>query len=402
MNKLRTLVFEWLLFFIAFIVAAAIAEFGLRWFGPTSDRHYVLPPNEHRTLLPIQEHIQGVSGESHYITSSLGIRGAEFAQNEYRILAIGGSTTQNVYLDQSETWTILTGQMLGETTSGAKTWSGDVGRSGHTARSHVLQFEYLIPELPKIDVVVILVGVNDLTVTLRQGMKYSAPPPLSDENARRTHLTGSFVQVPGKFHDRQTMYQQGGISPVKQLALYQLGSTAKATWHEAFEDKKQDTFGNIYQTWRLHRQAAGRIIDVVPNLSNALKVYRNYLEEIADLASKYGVRLIYLTQPTLWRKDLNSQENAVIWLGGVGNFQDEPGHEYFSSRVLTAAMKAYNETLLAICQERNLACVDMAALLPKNLDVFYDDVHLTEFGSRLVAENLAKYLSKHPPYRPNE
>ena len=331
---------------VAFAVAILIAEFSIRWLSPKAERHLVLPANQVRTMQPLEEYVPGVTGQSRYLTSSLGIRGPEFNGNndEYRILAIGGSTTQNGYLDQDETWTLLLGEKLGETATGAPTWTGDVGSSGHTARSHVLQFEYLIPELPEIDVVVMLVGVNDLTVALEQGMEYTPPLPLSDPEARRIQLMQAFIQVPGPIHQRQTGYQMEGVHPIKRMALYQLASRVKAVWLQSRGNLSLDEFGEIYGDWRMNRTQASRILDTLPELTQALEVYRGYLRAIADLADEYGVRLVLVTQPTLWRPDLTREEESVLWLGGVGgDFQNEPGHEYFSSRVLAEAMKAYKE-----------------------------------------------------------
>ncbi len=77
----------------------------------------MVPANLVKTFHALEEYVPGVSGQSRYLTSSLGIRGPEFNgnNNEYRILAIGGRTTENAYLDQDETWTLLLGEMLGRT-----------------------------------------------------------------------------------------------------------------------------------------------------------------------------------------------------------------------------------------------------------------------------------------------
>ncbi|MCH7857965.1 MAG: hypothetical protein IIB37_14535 [Gemmatimonadetes bacterium] len=183
-----------------------------------------------RTIHLQEDYVTGVSGPSRYVTSSLGIRGPEFdrSRNEYRILAIGGSTTENLLLDQDETWTLLLGRALGETAAGAPTWTGDVGASGRTARAHILQVEYLLPELPEIDVIVMLLGIDDLTVALRDGMEYTPPPPLSDPEARRAQMLHAFFEVPGKFYERRTVYQAEDVHAIKRMALYQLASRAKA------------------------------------------------------------------------------------------------------------------------------------------------------------------------------
>lgn len=385
---------------LSVLVMLGLAELSLRWFYPRSDRYLVLPANQVTLLEPDERYITGVHGVAEYRTSSWGIRGGEFGADgsEYRILAIGGSTTQNGYLDQSETWTLVLGDLLGPTASGLRTWTGDVGSSGRTARSHVLQIEALLPQFPRIDAVVMLVGVNDLTTALRQGFGYTPPPSLDDPVAHREQVAQAFAQVPGRLHDRLTAYEAEGVNPLKRLALFQLARTVKATLEQSRSGLAQDPFGEIYVTWRRHRTEAPNVIDSLPDLGPPLAEYRGYLEAIVRAARENRTRLVFITQPTLWRADLDSEERAALWLGGTGDFQNESGHDYFSAGALEMAMAAYNAELLDVCETFDVECVDVASVVPKDLTMFYDDVHFTEEGSRLVAETLADHFRKRPPY----
>ena len=387
---------------LSVLVVSIVVEVSLRWLYPYSDRYFVLAAGQELVQSPAQRYVRGVEGTSEYHTSSWGIRGEEFGPDdaEHRILAVGGSTTQNLYLDQTETWTLLFGELLGTTNAGLRTWTGDVGTSGRTARSHVLQMRYLLPQLPRIDAVVSLVGVNDLTVALRQGFDYEPPPTLDDPAAEREQFVQAFLRVPGRIHDRLPQYWEADVPWFKQLALYQLARVVKLSIDQARSGLNQDPFGEIYVTWRQHRAGAREMIDSLPDLTRQLEEYRGYLEEMAAVADEQGTRLVLLTQPTLWRADLNAEEEAAIWLGGTGDFQEVPGQAYFTAGALQTAMDAYDQTLLEVCAAGPAECFDLAAVLPKDLSIFYDDVHFTELGSRLVAEHLAEYFGSLPPYAP--
>ncbi len=387
---------------LSVLLVLAVAEVAIRLLYPRSDRYYVLTPNEQLVQRPSERYVKGVEGTAEYRTSSWGIRGPEFGPDsaEYRILAVGGSTTQDLYLDQTETWTLLVGRLLGPTASGLKTWTGDVGTSGRTARDHVLQVRYLLPQLPRIDAVVMLVGVNDLTAALREGFDYQTPPDLSDPAAERVQLPQAFVQVPGGINNRLPAYWDDSVNPIKKLALYQLARVVKMTFQQSRSRLVQDPLGAVYLSWRQFRSDATEIVDSLPDLGPPLAEYRGYLEDIAKTTKEHHARLILLTQPTLWRADLTPEQKDAMWLGGMGDFQSGPGHPYFSAGALRRAMDAYNRTLLDVCAEQKVECIDLAADLPKDLTVFYDDVHFTELGSRLVAERLADYLRQRPPYAP--
>jgi len=387
---------------LSVLLVSVLAEVSLRWLYPHSDQYFVLAANQELVQSPSQRYVTGVEGTSEYHTSSWGIRGEEFGPDdaEYRILAVGGSTTQNLYLDQTETWTLLFGELLGPTNAGLRTWTGDVGTSGRTARSHVLQMRYLLPQLPRTDAVVSLVGVNDLTAALRQGFDYEPPPSLDDPAAEREQFAQAFLRVPGRIHDRLPQYWEADVPWFKRLAVYQLARVVKMSIDQARSGLNQDPFGEIYVSWRQNRAGASEMIDSLPDLRRPIAEYRGYLEEMAVIAREHDARLVLLTQPTLWRDDLNAEEEAAIWLGGTGDFQEVPGQPYFTAAALRTAMEAYNRTLLEVCAAGLAECFDLASVLPKDLSIFYDDVHFTELGSRLVAEHLAQYFGSLPPYAP--
>jgi lysophospholipase L1-like esterase len=55
-------------------------------------------------------------------------------------------------------------------------------------------------------------------------------------------------------------------------------------------------------------------------------------------------------------------------------------------------VSAYNETLARVCQAYKVDCLDMAALLPHDTTCFYDDCHLNEHGTKLMAKKLSRHL----------
>ncbi len=90
-------------------------------------------------------------------------------------------------------------------------------------------------------------------------------------------------------------------------------------------------------------------------------------------------------------------ERDLIWMGGTDFFHLKRGKPYYSAAALAEAMTIYNDALLDVCRKRGLECVDMAAMVPKTAQVFYDDAHFTDYGSAIVAERLAEYLLDKEP-----
>jgi hypothetical protein len=100
----------------------------------------------------------------------------------------------------------------------------------------------------------------------------------------------------------------------------------------------------------------------------------------------------------MWKADLPQSLDSLLWLGGIGDFQRERNRPYYSAAALERGMKAYNDTLLRVCRERQIECLDLSSTLEKDSTVFYDDVHFNESGARKIAETLTNYLLERPPF----
>jgi lysophospholipase L1-like esterase len=385
---------------VAGLVAIAVAEVSLRLFAPESTGYYVFAPSTSTFTTPLTELMPGVEGTAEFRTNAHGIRGDELGPDgsEYRILTFGGSTAQNVYLDQAEAWPTLVGTLLGPTADGRRTWAGSVGRSGATARTNVVQFRRLIPSLPPIDAAVMLLGVNDLGAALRQAWAYETPPSLTDAAVEQAHIRQGFVRVPGKIQDQFPEYEEQ-VPIYKRLALWHVARLSRDAWRMWRGGLRQDRYGESLVTWRSHRRDSHLVHDSLPRLEAPLAEYRGYLESMVDIAEEHGVRLVLMTQPVLWRADLGEDEEALLWMGGTGDFQSDPAQAYFAPGPLAEGMRAYNRVLLDVCVERGVECVDLAAVVPSDTSMFYDDVHPTEAGSRAFADALAAHLRETPPYR---
>ena len=400
-TRVREAAARWSLALLSILITVAAVEGALR-LAPSAKRYHVWPPHTHRVWRPPPDIFPGIEGTGQFTTNSEGIRGREFGADgeEYRILAIGGSATEGGDVDDSETWVALVEQRLGHTADGRTTWVGNVGRSGMNSLDHVLQVDQLTAQYPRIETLLILVGVNDLTVALAQGEHYAAPPPLSDPKARQTRIERAFAVAPGQFLGY--VVDEPSIAPpwYKNTATWQLLRNAKRSvemrlGHAMIEE---DTSGVNLTTWRKRRQSATVVLDQLPNLSAPLTDYRGNLRAIADLATARGKRLIFMTQPTIWRGGLPRGAAQRCWLGGTGDFQHKQASAYYSLEALAEAMRLFNDALLEVCRERGIEAIDLASEIPKDESAFYDDAHFTQAGERLVAGVVAAHLARLPPY----
>jgi len=364
---------------VSVFVALLAVELALRVVA--DDRIMVWPPNLSMRYAPAPDVMPGVEGSSVFTTNEWGIRGRPFAdEDRYRILTLGGSTTECLYLDDSEAWPYLLEQRLVEV-AGSGVWVGNVGRAGHTARYHALQAEALAQQYPDIDAAVVLLGLNDLLLRLRSDDAYL---PLSEQPSSYTRqlVETAFARSPDldahlPFYKRSELWRT--LRRVKQ-ALEVRGS-----------EELQDDDALFMVGFRARRANALAVLDTLPDLTVALDDYRGSLERIVTALESQGVLPILATQPTLWRSDLSEAEEALLWFGRRGNLSDS-GNEFYSAGALDEGMRAFNDVLRSVCAARALTCVDLEASLPKDTTVYYDDAHFNESGARMVADAIARTI----------
>jgi len=380
------------------VVALGAAEFLLRTALPPSRGYFTLAPGTDWTLTLAPGVIHGVEGPSHFRINRFGLRGRPFGDDraEYRILAVGGSSTLCDALDDSEVWTHLLEVDLGRTVDGRQVWVGNVGRDGATSRDHVLHVKYLLREYPRVDVVVSLIGANDMTSALQQGWRYRPRAPITEPGAEHEQVPWAFAQLPGRLQD-QAFYDTHPVPWYKATALWQLARGAKQALRRRRATGSRE-IGLGLQRARLQRYTAATRIDTLPPLEAPLSEYRRNLNVMADLASAAGVRLVFVTQPTAWREGMSDAEERLLWFGWIVT-PDTLRRAYFTTRAVSRAMARFNETLLDVCRARRLECVDAAHVVPQDTTALYDDVHFNEHGSRLLALVLAEHFRGRPPFR---
>ena len=349
--------------------------------------YYVWPPDFHRTFEVQPDIIAGVSTPSELTISEDGFRGDPLSREAgYRILAIGGSTTICVYLDDSKAWPYLVQKQLNEKLGPDAVWVGNAGRPGHSTPSHILQVEKLLAQYPQIDAVVLLVGVNDALVS----HEATIDKPLVFNRSEDAALRIAFSVYPdwdsdAPWYTRNVVGRLARIRSWKPIPLEKEGVFS------------MDAKGEFYSVVRGYRKAASTYRDKLPDLSKAVAKYRRNLNVIVDRAVAAKRRVVFLTQPTVWRAGMTQDELDLLWAGGTDFFRLKRGKPYYSAEVLAETMALYNSVLLDVCNDRGVECLDMAERVPRTVAAFYDDAHFTEQGSAIVAARLAEYLADRAP-----
>lgn len=324
-----------------------------------------------------------VSGTTRFSINEIGLRGPVLPRRgkPYEIIAVGGSTTACWFLDDSKEWPHLVMEGLNSRQKKLPVWVANAGVPGHNSVHHLAVLKTL-PVFKQVDMVVILIGVNDLTASLAfEGASSQTQLEQSAEEFREYMLRGA--QSERYLHPTY-----------KRLRLYQLAQQAKVNLLNRFERAGTGARETERELWQRQR-AEGKIVSL-PDLHVGLEEYRERMQQLSQQCRVLSVRCLFLTQPVLWRSGLSPAEERSLWLGYVGPWKAR--NRFLAAADLELAMNAYNRILLDVCKHDGLECFDLASVIPKDGSVFYDDAHYTEAGARLIADRLLDYLLSTPPF----
>jgi hypothetical protein len=382
------------LFVITTSIMLGICEGVLRYLYPDPTGFFLHTPYDSRVYHANSETLPGVNGPSYFTINSKGVRGDELTPDyTYRIMALGGSTTECLYLDQSKAWPNLLQTKLNEGQDRHKVWGGNFGKTGVSTREHRFQVPRLLSDFRDIDAALFLFGVNDALIRLARWQFYDPEYAEKPENLDNL-LYRSYAVVP---KNEETVESES--SRFKTIELTQSFFQPPPTGH--IDDVKpihiEDEAGTVYIPRREYRKTAKAIWDETPDLESCLLEYERNIQVCIEAARRRSVRIVFLTQPVLWDPDLPEELRDLLWTGGVGSIAGE-GLDYYSVRVLAEVMEAYNNKLKEIAEKEGLEIVDLASMLPKDTGIFYDDCHFNDNGSWIVSEIIAQYLLERPPF----
>ena len=236
-----------------------------------------------------------------------------------------------------------------------KVWVGNAGIPMHSTDTHLLFLREVLPEIHP-DMVVFLVGVNDMGPFLRPGHNEERLP---DNGARQWLFANSYIL--------QLIYK------TKKIHI----DGAEVV----------DTAVDPYFTEEPLEEEDIPLPDDLHQLLEDPDFYRRRIGLLIDECESLGVVPVFLTQPLLyedspyWR---SIRETSVFFQGS-----DRP----ISGAAFSLMLQTLNDDLVEVCESRGVAVYDLAGDIPHSRDCFYDCMHMTEAGADLVGRKVAGFLS---------
>lgn len=358
-NKVVRIYGTW---FAVFLFAQAILSFMISYTGDFK----TLPPGFKAVIDVTGDGLPGIQGLQHISYDSKGFRTTKEIIYEskdpgaIRIFTIGGSTTENVIIDDGRTWPNLLQEMLGEST-GLDVSVINTGVSGTRARHHLATLKVISRYKP--DIAVILPGINDWNRHITRVLD-------TGEGSRKGFSFPACARY--KLCFNQTLL---GMAIERGKKFLQTGQAANnPETPEVPVIRPEDGRYYTNQNNSLSRPEVKQFSpeEVDPD-------YRRYLELISDTCRERQIKCVFLTQPTAYKKNAGEAVKKRFWM-------TPPNRSYtldFESMVNIADL--YNGHLVEFGEKHGHVICDIAGKVEPSNDYFFDDCHFNTKGSRLVA-----------------
>jgi lysophospholipase L1-like esterase len=344
------------------LIAGALGEGVMRLVRPPLENAPF--PRIHMVYFP-SANLPGINGPIEFTVNELGVRGPAVRLDDVdlRILCVGASTTECMYQTDTLTWPWLLQDQLARRL-GQSVFVGNAGRSGHITLNHNFLLQNY-PLAPRFEWVLLLCGGNDMMAMLNY----------RTYDTRKVSFETSTLYNPA-VNKHRAYYED--------LTLVRRVKESLETHPGVFQDKA----GFWIEKERQKRQAAlkTKAVHEVPrqDLQKALETYRANLVDLINTCRMRKQRLILMTQPNLYRKDLPEELEQLTW--------SSMREGAYTTAVLEQLMDAFNQAMMDVCRQQEIECIDVAAGLPKDATAFFDDVHLTNVGCEKVADMVCDYL----------
>jgi len=335
-------------------------------FASKKDYYSVWPPRLKQKFFPNSSIMKGIEGTSEFTINELGYRGPliKDKEKEYRILIVGGSTSECLYLGDSETWPNLIMEKLNKTNDGKKVVVLNIGKSGHNTRDHIFQLKYLTKDYEP-DLIILMIGANDMLYKLSKRWVWKP----FDENSYDE--SKSFYYTP-KYGKESTL-------------LYKMYKYFNQKFNSNI--KPQDEFGKNMVQQRTERKNSNNLIYGIPDLEIPLEDYKKNLNRIIKISRENKVDIIFATQPFLWKENMTEEEDSSLWMSTDFN------GNFYPTETMIDSMNKFNTKLLKVCLEnRDIVCLDLEKKIEKSLDFFYDDMHFNEKGAEYTSKIFTNFI----------
>src|SRR5436190_7617272 len=278
-----------------------------------------------------------------------GFRGGPADPGRIDVLAIGGSTTAERYIDDQDIWTAQLENGLRE--SGCPMAVANAGVDGYSTVGHIASFNGWFDRVPGLKPRFLLayIGINDAAVN---------PKAAWYEDSVR--YKSSWRQIEHYVAARS--------------ALHRLRVTLRGWWqarqNQLVHDEVPIAPSTVWEPTSLPP-------DFEAAVRPKVEAYRQRLGRLTKLIRDFGAQPIYIAQKRMDGRIVDGRWQQIVGSDGAHN---------------TATVDAINQATLGFCRNTGESCIDLAGRIDFAASEFADALHTNPAGSHHVGRFLAREL----------
>lgn len=337
------------------VITLLLLEVALRIYNPFHFRlkgdKILLPVDQRETIINrINPKLDSVIINTR---NSLGFRGPEppgASKPAFRIITIGGSTTECHFLSDSLTWPYLLGRKLSLWLPAS--WLNNAGLDGQSTFGHIVMLNDHVKQL-RPSMVIFLTGINEMETN---------SPSFHDKLYER----GAYPDFKHWLFNNSEVLNLG-LNLWRSLRARRFNNTTNGMM--VLDSTRRLTLPDSVMRVRLEAQGP------------YLEGYRQRLSGLADTCLAWKILPVFVTQPDLFgfgRDSVTGADLAAI-----------PVERGVNGTLLWEMLERYNDVVRSMCAERHLPTIDLARRMPKNSLYYYDMSHFTNQGAAEVSSLLA-------------
>lgn len=291
-----------------------------------------------------------------YTRDSYGLRGRYANYGEIDILTIGGSTTDQRYIADGQTWQDTLQEELRR--AGHNLIVANAGVDGQSTYGHIKNFEWWFPFVPglKPRYALFYIGLNDFC-----------------QNAG--YALDSIERAPQGFSLRRTLNRYS--------ALWNMGRKVDGMYRAVVTNRlghESVDFSKV--TW-----TDKPVQNSYDFMNPRLGAYRARLLRLIELCTGLGMTPIFVNQPSMRHRRVGDT------LVGAADELDYDGHRY-NGLDRYFMMQRMDSVMADVCSRERAAYIDVSTTTAWEPADFYDFYHLTPRGAAKVGAAMARGVAE--------
>lgn len=321
----------------------------------------------------LRQELPGLKREIEYTRNEFGFRSISMKTKEkspdtIRIICLGASTTDQNAQNTEDIWAGILETKLNKALGdrGVRVETAALGHGGWKTR-HVLYWtmEKLLAFDP--DIVITLVGINDLALNGYPGYSYPGTDELLSAVSReKAEEETGFWRLCRRFSQicRRLDLAGGNLE----------------NWFKLKRGRRLQWYSKNLPNLRLRYQGLP-YVPIPTRLPDPIHEFSETLGKLLAFLRESGIDVIVLGQPVIWRSNLEPEALDTLWLP-VGSTD---GYVRPSLSWMEREMTRYNDTQQHQAELYDASYIDLDQRIPKEVEYYFDDCHFTDLGNQRVA-----------------